>query len=137
MNDPTSNRGKTLALTGAFLQLGPVIGAAGSAIGMMRAFDTLAASSGHSDPERLSASIGEVLSATALGLGLSVIGLVLVGIALFGCRYRAAWFFWFLVVYGGILLIGFPIGTIVGGVFLVFCITHKHDFLPPDEPTNH
>ena len=136
MNGQTSNHGKTLALTGAFLQLGPIIGAAGSAIGMMRAFDTLAAAPGFSDPQRLSANISEVLIATVVGLGLSVIGLILLCIALFGCRYRAEWFFWFLVIYGGILLFGFPIGTAVGIVFLVFCIIRRHEFLKPNKTGN-
>ena len=129
MNDQKTSPGRKLALTGAWLQLGPVIGAAGAAIGMMRAFTTLAEAPGVSDPQRLSANISEVLIATAAGLVLSVVGLILLCIALFGYRYRAEWFFWFLVIYGAILLLGFPVGTVVGLVFLVFCLTRRHEFL--------
>lgn len=93
MNNQNTTLGKKLALTGAFLQLGPVIGAAGTFIGMMRAFDTLATAPGISNPERLSSDIRVVLIATVAGLILSVIGLILLGIALFGCSYRAEWFF--------------------------------------------
>ena len=103
---------------------------------MMHAFDTLAATPGISDPQRLSANISEVLIATVVGLGLSIIGLVFLCVALFGCRYRAEWFFWFLVMYGGLLLFGFPIGTAVGIVLLVFCITRRHEFLKPNATGN-
>lgn len=133
MNSQKSNLGKKLALTGAFLQLGPVIGVVGTVIGMMRAFDTLAAQ-GIGDPQRLSANISEVLIATIAGLALGVIGLVFLCIALFGCRYRAEWFFWFLVIYGALLLLGFPVGTVAGIVVLVSCLTLRHEFLKPDEP---
>ena len=126
--DQTSNSGKTLALIGAFLQLGPVVGLIGTVIGMRRAFDTLGAA-GIADPEKLSANIGEVLIATVIGLALGVIGIVLLCIALFGCRYRAEWFFWFLVIYGGILVLQFPVGTALGLVFLVFCLTRRNEFL--------
>ena len=131
MNAEHSNRGKTLALTGALFQLGPLIGTAGAAIGMMHAFKTLE-SSGISDPQQLSANISEVLISTAMGLGFSVVGLVLICIALFASRYRAPWLFWFLVIYGGILLCCFPVSAILGLlglVILVFCLAYRHEFL--------
>jgi hypothetical protein len=96
---------------------------------MMRAFDTLAEAPGISDPQRLSANISDVLIATTAGLVFSVVGLVLLCIALFGYRYRAEWFFWFLVIYGALLLLGFPVGSVVGLVFLVFCLTRREEFL--------
>ena len=134
MNAEKSNRGKTLALTGAFLQLGPLVGLIGTTIGMLHAFKTLE-SSGTADPQRLSANISEVLITTAIGLGLSLLGLVLICLALFASRYRAPWFFWFLVIYGGILLFGFPVGTVIGIIILVFCAMRRHEFLtPPNNP---
>lgn len=86
-------------------------------------------SSGISDPLQLSENIGEVLIATAIGLGFSLVGLVLIGIALFASRYRAPWFFWFLVIYGGLLLFNFPVGTVFGIFILVYCLTNKTQFL--------
>jgi hypothetical protein len=133
MKDQTSNRGRTLALTGAFLQLGPVIGAAGTAIGMLRAFETLE-SSGAADPQRLSANIGEVLISTAIGLGFGLVGMILICVALFSSQYRAPWLFWFLVIYGGISLCAYPGGTILGIIILVFCLTRRHEFLTPSAP---
>ena len=132
MNREKPNRGKTLALTGAFLQLGPIVGLVGTTIGMMHAFETLG-SSGTADPQRLSANISEVLLATVLGLGLSLIGLALICIALFASRYRAPWFFWFLVIYGAILLYGFPVGTVIGTIILVYCFTSRAQFLRRNE----
>ena len=102
---------------------------------MMRAFDTLSSTPpGIGDPQQLGTHIGEALIATLVGFGLSIIGLILLCIALFGCRYRAEWFFWFMVIYGGVLLLSFPIGTVVGIMFLVFCMTPRHEFLKP-KPT--
>ena len=137
MNAEQSNRGKTLALTGAFLQLGPVVGIAGTAIGMLRAFKTLeSAGPGISDPQHVSAAIGDVLITTIAGLALGVVGIVLLCIALLGSRYRAEWFFWFLVIYGGLLLFSFPVGTPIGIFFLVYCLTRRQEFLlpRPNEP---
>ena len=126
-----STIGKKLAVTGALLQFSPLIGAAGTTVGMMSIFKTLGGSDNVSDPQELSANIGQVLIVTATGFGLSLVGLVLLCIALFALRYRAPWFFWFLVIYGGLLVLGFPVGTIFGGVFLVFCLSHKNEFLIP------
>lgn len=131
MNDQKANRGKLLAQIGAILQLGPFIGAVGTTIGMMRAFATLEATPGVGDPQQLSASIGNVLVLTAVGLAISAIGLVLLCIALFGCRYRAECFFWFLVIYSGILFFSFPVGPVFAVVFLIFCIKHRQEFLNP------
>ena len=133
MNTPATNRGKIFAVTGAMLQLGPVIGAIGSVIGMMHAFETLGAS-GMADPQRLSANIGEVLISTAIGFGVGLIGLALLCVALFVYRYRAVWLFWFLVIYGGVLLLGYPVGTVISIPFLVYSITFRHEFLKPKEP---
>ena len=136
MNNPATNRGKIFAVTGAMLQLGgPVIGAIGTAIGMMHAFDTLGAT-GPTDPQRLSTNIGEVLIFTVIGLGVGLIGIALLCVALFVYRYRAMWLFWFLVIYGGVLLLGYPVGTAIGILFLVYCITHRHEFFKPKEPGN-
>ena len=99
---------------------------------LTHAFETLG-SSGTADPQRLSANISEVLLATVIGLGLSLIGLVLICIALFASRYRAPWFFWFLVIYGAILLYGFPVGTVIGTIILVYCFTSRAQFLRRNE----
>ena len=49
----------------------PMLGLLGTVTGMMRAFSTLGAS-GIGDPSQLAGAIGEVLVATASGLGLAI-----------------------------------------------------------------
>ena len=129
---PTSNSGKTLALTGALLQLGPLVGTVMTVIGMVQAFRTMeSAQSGIGDPARLSAAIGHVLYGVFAGLVRGLVGLVLLFVALLGSRYRAEWFFWFLCIYGGLLTLSFPFGTAFGIFFLVYCITRRGEFLRP------
>lgn len=124
----TDNAGKALALAGAFLQCGPLIGLIGTFVGMRRAFQTLG-SSGIAQPSQVAAAIDTVLIVTAAGFVLGIIGLLLFLISHFSYRYRAPWVFNFLVIYGAVLLFAFPIGTIIGIALLVFCFTHKDEFL--------
>ncbi|MGB8354132.1 MAG: MotA/TolQ/ExbB proton channel family protein [Chthoniobacteraceae bacterium] len=133
MNGNQTNSGRTFALTGAYLQLGVLVGKVGTVIGMMHAFDTLGGSN-VSDPRQLAASISTVLIATFVGLVFGVVGFVLIGVSIFACGYRARWCFWFLVVYGGILLLGFPIGTAIGLAILIYCYGHRDEFLRRNPP---
>jgi MotA/TolQ/ExbB proton channel family len=120
-------------VTGAFLQIGPLIGALATTIGIRRAFQVLETSGpGISDPHFASAPIGDVLITTVVGLLLGLLGIVFLGIALVRRRYRAEWFFWFLIIYGGLLLFGFPVGTAIGIFFLVYCLPRRHEFLRAD-----
>lgn len=70
---------KTLTTTGivlgALLSLSPLLGLAGTACGMFRAFHTLG-QSGVSDPRALATDIGMTLWLTAFGLMLFPLGLV-------------------------------------------------------------
>ena len=127
--NPTKT-GKNLAIAGAVLQLGPVIGLAGTVLAMMAEFDAIG-TRGVGDPSRLSVSIGHVLNSTLVGLIIGFIGLVLLTVSLVKCRYRAEWFFWFLVIYGGFALFAFPVGSAFGIFFLVYCLTKRHEFLQP------
>ena len=61
---------------GGLLTLAPVIGFAGTIMGMMRAFNTLG-SSGVGDPKALSHDISVVLVSTATGMILLPVGIVL------------------------------------------------------------
>ncbi len=134
MKTDRANLGKILAVTGACLQIGPLIGLCGTVAGMIGAFKTLG-SNGMADPQQLSADIGGVLVATTVGLCVSLIGYILICIALFACCYRARWFYWFLVDYGIIaLLFGFPLGRVLGIVILVYCLNHKSEFLSNGKP---
>jgi len=129
---PPSQRGSFIAKLGAWLQLAQVIGFGGTVIGMMKAFQVLG-TSGTADPAKLSGAIGEVLTSTFIGIAVALIGVILVIIAVTACRYRAAWMFWFLCVYGGLMIFSyfFPFGLF----FLIFALVKKAEFLPPQSAT--
>lgn len=115
--------GRRLAKLGAWMQLALLIGLAGSIIGMMSAFHVLgSAAPGVSDPSELSAAIGHVLWSTFVGFVFSLIGGILICIALLGTCYRAPWFFWFLVLDGFI----HPFGLF----FIIFALIKRHEFFP-------
>ncbi|MDP1592604.1 MAG: MotA/TolQ/ExbB proton channel family protein [Prosthecobacter sp.] len=126
MNEPPSNNGAFIAKLGAWLQLAQVIGLAGTVTGMMKAFQVLG-TSGTADPAKLSKAIGEVLVSAASGIAVSFIGLILVIIAITACRYRAVWMFWFLCIYGGLMIFSYfvPFGLF----FLIYALVKKEEFL--------
>lgn len=119
--------GKKLAITGAALQLGPILGLVGTIIGMISAFLTMG-SAGMEQPEALADDIGFALITTAIGLCVGIVGLILMLVALFGSKYRAPWFFWFLMVWSVLWMLNIPVGTILGVGLLIYLITHKAEF---------
>lgn len=112
------------------MQAGPLIGMMATVIGMRKAFCSLGAS-GINDPVQLSNNIGGVLVATAIGISIGLIGAILLFVSLLGFRYRAAWFYWFLVIYGVNILFAFPVGTVIGPFLLVYILTNRNQFLAP------
>ena len=132
------SRGHWLAVIGAWMQVAPVLGMIATAIGIMRAFAALSsAPSGIGDPSQLSAAIGEVLIATFAGMLIAPVGAIMLLVAVFSMRYRSPWLFWLLIVLGALYLLAFPLGTIIGVVFLVVALTKRQEFLPPlpsDQP---
>lgn len=82
--------GRTLAKIGAWLQLGPVFGMIGTAVGMVRAFSTLTTSQS-GDPALLSGAIGEVLISTAIGIAFAAIGFFFLLTAVTVYRFRPRW----------------------------------------------
>lgn len=124
MNTSNSqNTGRKLAKIGAWMQLAILIGVTGTVIGMMQAFDALeAATPSVGDPAGMSAAIGHVLWSTLIGLIISIIGGILMCIALLGTHYRARWFFWFLILDGLV----HPLGIF----FIVFALIKRREFFP-------
>ncbi len=85
-------KGKYLALTGLALQLGPVFGMIGTASCMIQTFSRLQNTTSTQAPEALASDISPALYSTVIGLGVSIVGIILLCIALFGTKYRAPWF---------------------------------------------
>lgn len=121
-------QGRQLALWGAWLQLGPILGILGTVVGMVRAFGKISAN----DPasaEALASDISIALITTAIGMIPALVGLVLMGVALFVKKYRGSWFFWFLLVYGALCALEFPVGTVFGGALMIYLVWTKDEFL--------
>ena len=121
-------KGRTLALLGAWLQLAPFLGLLGTVIGMFNAFEEISKEESLSSTEMLSENISFAITATAIGIIPAMIGLILLLVALFASKYRAPWFFWFMVIYSIFTLLGFPIGTVLGIVILIYIIPRKNEF---------
>lgn len=124
-------RGAFIAKLGAWLQLAQVVGMGGTIIGMMKSFRVLS-DSGTTDPRRLSEAIGGVLASTFAGIAVSLIGVILITIAITSHRYRTAWMFWFLCIYGGLMTFSYFLP--VGLFFLIFALVKKDEFLRPQAP---
>jgi len=82
--------------------------------------------------DALASNMNIAMNLTAIGIiaafiGL-FIGLVSLLVALFSHRYRAPWFFWFLMIYSAFSLLAFPIGTVLGIIILVHIIPRKEEF---------
>ena len=114
-----------------WLQLAQLVGLAGTVTGMMKAFGELK-TSGTGDPSKLNGAIGEVLISTFIGIAVAFVGIVLVTIAITACRYRSVWMFWFLCIYGGLMIFSYfvPFGLF----FLIFALVKKEEFLRPQGP---
>ncbi len=122
--------GKILAIIGALLHLGPVYGLAGTAIGMVKAFDTIS-TVGKANPAALNEHISLALSTTAEGLIAAAAGIVFVYIAFKFCQYRERWFYHALALISAFWMLFFPLGTILGGLCLYRLTRMKQEFCEP------
>jgi hypothetical protein len=127
--------GKVLAIVGVFLQLVPVVWAAVFVFSFIRRIELMASTSGDAanlkseEVTRMATELmREQLTLIIIGGLVGLIGLVLILISLTTKRYRAKWFFWFLIIYGLVLVCGFPVGTVLGGFFIVYCLMKRQEF---------
>ncbi len=122
MNVPAPH-GKTLALLGTALQIVPVASLRGADGALVTTLQ-----SGLGDPRTLVGGLGEFSEVSAVGLAVGSVGLVLLAWAVAGSRYRAPWFFWFLVIYAGLIMPVFPVGTAFALFFHLYCLTRPKEF---------
>ncbi len=132
MTAVSQNKGKTLALIGLWLQLGPVFGLVGTVVGMLRAFSTMGVDG--SDPKELAAGISTALITTAVGAVVALVGIFLIAISVFAYQYRAKWLFVWLVVLSVLHLFWWPYGTVLGVVALIALMVYRRQFLEPGKP---
>jgi hypothetical protein len=135
----TSQTGKVLAMVGTALQLAPFIWV----IAYLVTFTRLVNLANNPKPVDLShpldafnatmsqmdSIMGDGAILLLIGLLVGFIGLIFLIVSLTVSRYRAEWFFWFLMIYGLILCGAFPFGTVFGIFFLVYCLTKRREFL--------
>jgi len=122
---------RKLAFIGSVLLAGPLFGAVGTIIGMIRAFSTLSMGDGNTDPSALAGDISIALMTTLYGAAFGLIGVVLVSIALFRRANRERWFFKSVVALSVLwCLLLFPVGLAVGIYLLVVFWARKGEFYP-------
>ena len=132
MKEPPSNSGAFITKLGAWLQLAQVVGFAGTMNGMSMAFTALN-SKAPANPPILTGAVREILWTLCAGIAVSLVGVILVLIAITVCRYRTVWMFWFLCLYGGLMILTyfFPFGLL----FLIYGLVKKDEFLGQPAPS--
>jgi len=124
---PASRAGVRLFCAGLVFQvIGMVVSLVGTIQGMRGAFGELG-SDGVGSPDRLSASIGDVLQASIAGLIAAVIGLLMVIAAVGLFRLRQRWVFWVCMAEG---LLATPFGLIAA----IYCLMNLREFFPKPSP---
>ena len=116
--------GRKYALWGAWLQVGAVIGLIWTVIGMISSFQNVSPSG-----TALANGISNELTPVLIASVASFIGVILLAVALFRKKYRAAWFFWFLLIYGILIAMNYWEGTLIGGLLIIYLIYKKDEFL--------
>jgi phosphoglycerol transferase MdoB-like AlkP superfamily enzyme len=116
--------GRKWALWGAWLQVGAVIGLIWTVVGIISSFHKVLPSGA-----ALANEISSELPPVLIALVASFIGAILLAVALFVKKYRAAWFFWFLLIYGILIAMNYWEGTLIGGLLIIYLIYKKDEFL--------
>ena len=128
-----NSKGKTYAVLGTCFQLTPVIWVFAYLIAIARLLKlvthiksnpSMALEDVMKPFNKMSSIYMDSFLLAFFGLALGVIGLVFLVIALVKFRYRAEWFFWFLMIYGSLL-----IATPFGIFFVVYCLVHRREFV--------
>lgn len=119
---------KWMAGVGVFLYSGPVWGTLGTVVGMIRAFDTMDLAGG-SDPGILAGDIHFALWTTVAGIVMGIGGVVLILIAFHGLKFRATWFYrWVLALSWVWCFLLFPLGLIFGMSNGILFYTRRGEF---------
>ena len=119
-----NKKGRKWALWGAWLQVGAVIGLIWTVIGMISSFQNVSPSE-----TALANGISSELTPVLIASVASFIGVILLAVALFRKKYRAAWFFWFLLIYGMLIAMNYWEGTAIGGLLIIYLFYKKDEFL--------
>lgn len=121
-------RGHGAARLGLVLFAAPVVGVAGTAVGMIYSFNSLAREQ-EASPVALSHAISGAMLSTAIGILVGFVGAFLLLRALLALGVRERWFFWWSVALAGFWCLAlFPIGLIVGVPVLILFFARRGEF---------
>ena len=137
---PNAAKGRIFAITGALLQIGPVIWLVFFIRAVIRLVAAVQGLPGGVNSDEfhtmLQAEVQKFSGLLSWFVWLAaLVGLGLMMVALLSLYYRAKWFFWFVVVYGVLILWAIPLGTAGGIFYLVYAWQHRREFsrpVPPD-----
>jgi hypothetical protein len=108
-------KGKALAVIGAWMQIAPVLI---FAIGMMTQLAGV-----QSD------GFSFIFRAYLLGVAMSISGTIMLIISLVFMKYRAEWFFWFMLLFAGYLIFRISIVSCPIGIGIVlYLLSKKNEF---------
>jgi len=127
-----NSKGKQLARWGIVLQCGFLIGHLLWVILIVRAF--LLMGTGVQPSQALATRIGVAIYVELFASILFILSAVLLLIALFKMKYRAPWFKTALWIISVLWLFGFPIGTVLGIIVMVYLNKHGAEFMKQVEP---
>lgn len=125
MIPPHTPRGALLAKIGAWMQLAQLAGLAGMMIKVSQ-IKAAIGPRGTSDPGVSPAAMNDAFIPALIGIGIAIVGVILIIIAATALRYRAAWFYSFLWIYGAAMTLShmMPFGIFV----LIYALKHRHEF---------
>ena len=128
---PASSLSRFLAVIGSLCLFAPLVGISITVISMVRSFAEMSQSAPATDPSIVSRSVGDALVATAIGFGISVLGICLVCIAIFAFRFTPPWLRSTLIAASLLWLIAFPVGTVIAVIAIVILVRKHHVFAAP------
>lgn len=126
MKSSEFNPGPWAAKIGAGLQSALILGFGMTFINMSKTAAVLAPQDGAVDPAVTNAALAQALQPTFIGLGIAIIGIMMIILSAVVFRYRAAWFFRFLCIYGGAAILS-PLMPL-GAFLLIFALLKKNEF---------
>lgn len=128
-----NSKGKQLAIWGIVLQGGFLIGHVSAVVIVIRAFLRLSTSAPNQS-EALASSVSVAVYIWIMVMLMFVVGAVLLMIALFKMKYRAPWFETAMWIVSALWLFGFPIGTVLGIIGMIYLKMHGAEFSKQVEP---
>ncbi|MDT0595757.1 hypothetical protein [Glaciecola petra] len=119
--------GKYVAVLGLLLFWAPLWGIIDSYFIMSSSFQEITLF-GENEPKISQEEMSSAAFSTLIGFFLFLVALCLLTFTVVGLNYRTKWLFWLLIIYSTLLLIVFPIGTLLGIIVLVALVLSRKKF---------